>query len=441
MDQQMVHQIEDIVDVDGLIERWPSLPVSERQTTFESLSQPYAEQLFLSLSALDQFALVQDRTTQYLRDILKQLDPDDAVDLLQHFENERRNEILASLDAITCKELTALLAYKEDEAGGLMNPRFIRLRPDVSVDVAIRYLRAQSRRPIETIHYLYVLDVHQKLLGVLSFRDLIMAPVNVMIKDIMTTEVITVAVDRDQEDVSRLFSQTGLSAMPVIDHQGLMQGIITLDDVLDVVQEDATEDIQKMGAVASLETGYMQTGISPLVRKRAFWLSILFIGEIFTASAMQAYEHELAQAVILATFIPLIISSGGNSGSQATSLIIRALALGDVRTKDWWKVLSKEITCGLSLGLILACVAWVIVSFYPNGSQVFGENYHQLAYAVSAAIICVVLWGNLIGAMLPFILKSLNLDPATASAPLVATISDISGLIIYFTLAKAILGI
>lgn len=441
MDQITEPQIEENSDIDSLIERWPSLPVGMRQSLFESLTKEQAEQLFLSLSATDQFELVQDRSTQYLRDLLKQLDPDDAVDLLQYFEVNRRTEILASLDAITCKELTALLAYKEDEAGGLMNPRFIRLRPDVSADVAIRYLRAQAKRPIETIHYLYVLDVNQKLLGVLSFRDLIMAPVNLLINDIMTTEVVTVAVDTDQEEVSRLFSQTGLSAVPVIDHEGLMQGIITLDDVLDIVQEDATEDMQKMGGVESLDAGYMQTGIPPLVRKRAFWLSILFVGEIFTASAMQAYEHELAKAVILATFIPLIISSGGNSGSQATSLIIRALALGDVRPSDWWRVLSKEIICGLSLGLILAFVAWSLISFYPNAASIMGENHQQIAYGVSAAIICVVLWGNLIGSMLPFILKALKLDPATASAPLVATISDISGLVIYFSLAKAILDI
>jgi magnesium transporter len=337
--------------------------------------------------------------------------------------------------------LTALLAYREDEAGGLMNPRFIRLRPDVSVDVAIRYLRAQAKRPIETIHYLYVLDIHQRLLGVLSFRDLIMASTNAIIKDIMKKDIISVPIDKDQEEISRIFSQTSLAAIPVVNHDGLMQGIITLDDVLEIVQEDATEDMQKMAGVESLDTGYLQTRLIPLIKKRAFWLSILFIGEMFTATAMRLYETELEKAVVLAMFIPLIISSGGNSGSQATSLIMRALALGDLRLKDWFRVFLRELICGVSLGLILALLVWIRIRFYPHADVVYGPNFHLLALAVACAVTGVVLWGNLMGAMLPFILKSLRLDPATASAPLVATLVDVTGLMIYFTVAKIFLGI
>ncbi len=427
--------------VDSLIQLWASLPSALRLDEFEKLEREDAEELFTSLNSGDQFELVEDKPVQILRDLVKKLDPDDAVDLLQHFEAERRSEILGSLDAVTCKELTALLAYQEDEAGGLMSPRFIRLRPDVSVDVAIRYLRAQSKRPIETIHYLYVLDIHQKLLGVLSFRDLIMAPNNAIINNIMESDVISVPIDMDQEEISRLFSQTGLAAIPVLDHQGLMQGIITLDDVLDVVTEDATEDMQKMGGMESLESGYLQVPLFNLIKKRAFWLSILFIGEMFTASAMRIFENELEKAVVLAMFIPLIISSGGNSGSQATSLIMRALALGDLRLNNWIRVFLREILCGLALGAILATLVWLRISFYPNAEKVYGQEYHLLAIAVSAAVTGVVLWGNLLGAMLPFLLKSIKLDPATASAPLVATLVDVTGLILYFSVAKMVLGL
>jgi magnesium transporter len=427
--------------VDSLIQRWATLPTSLRLDEFEKLSHEDSEELFKSLNSNDQFELVEDKPVQILRDLVKNLDPDDAVDLLQHFEVERRSEILKVLDPVTCKELTALLAYQEDEAGGLMNPRFIRLRPDVSVDVAIRYLRAQSKRPIETIHYLYVLDVHQKLLGVLSFRDLIMAPNNAIINDIMESEVVSVPIDMDQEEISRLFSQTGLAAIPVLDYEGLMQGIITLDDVLEVVTEDATEDMQKMGGMESLESGYLQMPLFALVKKRAFWLSILFVGEMFTASAMRIYEHELQKAVVLAMFIPLIISSGGNSGSQATSLIMRALALGDLRLNNWSRVFFREIVCGLTLGAILAGLVWARISFYPNAQTIYGSDYHLLAIAVAAAVTGVVLWGNILGAMLPFLLKSIKLDPATASAPLVATLVDVTGLIIYFSVAKSILGL
>lgn len=427
--------------VDSLIQRWASLPSALRLDEFEKLGREDAEELFTSLNSGDQFELVEDKPVQILRDLVKKLDPDDAVDLLQNFEAERRSEILGSLDAVTCKELTALLAYQEDEAGGLMSPRFIRLRPDVSVDVAIRYLRAQSKRPIETIHYLYVLDIHQKLLGVLSFRDLIMAPNNAIINNIMESDVISVPINMDQEEISRLFSQTGLAAIPVLDHQGLMQGIITLDDVLDVVTEDATEDMQKMGGMESLESGYLQVPLFNLIKKRAFWLSILFIGEMFTASAMRIFENELEKAVVLAMFIPLIISAGGNSGSQATSLIMRALALGDLRLNNWIRVFLREIFCGLALGAILAALVWLRISFYPNARGVYGQEYHVLAIAVSAAVTGVVLWGNLLGAMLPFLLKSIKLDPATASAPLVATLVDVTGLIIYFSVAKMVLGL
>lgn len=428
-------------EIETLIETWDSLPTSTRLLAYDDLSAADSEELFNNLNAIDQFQLIKDRPISFLKESIKKLDPDDAVDLLQHFDDQKRSEILGSLDAVTCKELTALLAYKEDEAGGLMNPRFIRLRPDVSVDVAIRYLRAQAKRPIETIHYLYVLDIHQRLLGVLSFRDLIMASTNAIIADIMKKDVVSVPIDKDQEEISRIFSQTSLAAIPVVNHEGLMQGIITLDDVLEIVQEDATEDMQKMAGVESLETGYLQTGLIPLVKKRAFWLSILFIGEMFTATAMRLYETEIEKAVVLAMFIPLIISSGGNSGSQATSLIMRALALGDLRLKDWLRVFTRELICGLALGLILALLVWIRIRFYPEASSLYGANFKALSLAVACAVTGVVLWGNIMGAMLPFILKSVKLDPATASAPLVATLVDVTGLMIYFTVAKNFLGL
>jgi magnesium transporter len=368
------------------------------------------------------------------------LPPDDAADLVQEVEDEEKYRILSLLDDQTRREVTALLAYKEDEAGGLMSSRYVRLRPDMFVDEAISYLRAQARTQVETIYYAYVLDSDQKLLGAVSFRELFMASPRKRVREIMATDIVALHEETPQEEVSRIFSQNDLMAIPVVDEQGHIKGIVTVDDVVGVMQEEATEDIQKIGAVEALEGPYMQTSFLEMIKKRAGWLVFLFLGESLTATAMGYFEGQIAKAVVLALFIPLIISSGGNSGSQASTLIIRAIALREVRLRDWWRVFIREVSAGLTLGVILGAVGLLRVMFWPARLTIYGEHYEIIALTIGISLIGVVLWGTLAGSMLPFILRRLGADPATASAPLVATLVDVTGLIIYFSVAHVILS-
>jgi magnesium transporter len=317
-----------------------------------------------------------------------------------------------------------------------MSPRFARLRPEMTVGEAIRYLQRQAQEKLETIYYAYVLDPEQRLRGVVSFRDLFSAPASEPLATVMHSQVVSVPHTLDQESVARVIAQHGLNALPVVDAEGRMQGIVTVDDIVDVVQEAATEDIQKIGGMEALDTPYLQTAIPALVKKRAGWLSALFLGEMLTASAMGHYEDEIARAVVLALFVPLIISSGGNSGSQATTLIIRAMALSEVTIQDWWRIFRRELTAGLSLGMILAVIGIVRILVWQAAFHTYGEHYVQVAGTVAVSLVGVVSWGTLAGSMLPFVIRRAGFDPASASAPFVATLVDVSGLVIYFNVAQ-----
>ena len=426
--------------VDKFREAWPAMTVGERRAAFSSLSRTEAEELFLHLSATDQAEQLADLSPAERRSWLRLLAPDDAADLIQSTGVEQRDAMLALLDSGTLREVTALLAYAEDDAGGLMNPQFARLRPDMMVDEAIAYLRAQAKSRAETIYYGYVLDFEQRLLGVVSFRQLISASTDKRVRELMQTDVVTIPEHMDQEEVGQLFSQNSLMAIPVLDQQGKMKGIVTVDDAVEVVQEEATEDIQKMGGTGALGEPYLKVGVAHMLRKRAGWLIFLFLGEMFTATAMQYYAAEIERAVVLALFVPLIISSGGNSGSQATTLIIRAMALGEVRLRDWWRVFLKEVLAGLGLGLILGGIGFLRILLWPARVSAYGEHYWLIAFTVAGSLLGVVLWGSLMGAMLPLLLRRLGFDPATASAPFVATLVDVTGLIIYFSVASQILA-
>lgn len=422
-----------------LLDAWPVLSPEERAEGFRLLAPGEAEELFVALDAREESQLLLElgRTERQLW--LRQLPPDDAADLVQAAPDEVRDDLLALLDDPTRKEVVALLAYAEDDAGGLMSPRYVRVRPDMRVDEAIAYLRRQARERVETIYYIYVLDAQQRLLGVVSFRELFAAPAEKTVRDVMQTEPITVAEDLDQESVSKLIAQHDLMAVPVVDAEGRMKRIITVDDIVDVVEEEATEDIQKLGGSEALDAPYLEVSLLEMVRKRGVWLSVLFVGELFTASAMGYYEHEIARAVVLALFIPLVISSGGNSGSQASTLVIRAIALGEVRLRDWWRVLRRELATGLALGGLLGAIGLLRILLWPSRESLYGPHYGLVALSVGLALVGIVLWGAVAGSMLPFVLRRLGLDPATASAPFVATLVDVTGLMIYFTVASAVL--
>ncbi|MFN7730102.1 MAG: magnesium transporter [Bdellovibrio sp.] len=425
---------------DVMLETWSAMSIGERKSAFASLARPEAVELFLSLKAHAQSELILEAQPKEKRAWVRLLAPDDVADLIQEMGLEHRDEILDCLDTQTRREVTALLAYSEDNAGGLMSSRFIRLRPDMSVDEAISYLRIQAKTQVETIYYAYVIDADQTLLGVVSFRELFSSQAHKKIRDVMKTDLIKIPVGLDQEEVAKIFSQNEFMAVPVVDEWDHIKGIVTFDDIAHVLEEEATEDIHKLGAVETLDAPYMKIGFFELVRKRAGWLIILFVGEMFTATAMGYFHHEIEKAVILALFIPLIISSGGNSGSQASTLIIRAMALGELRLRDWWRVLIRELAAGGSLGLILGLVGMARIYFWPTRNSLYGEHYAVVAMTVGVSVIGCVLWGTISGSMLPFILRKCKLDPATASAPFVATLVDVTGLIIYFTVASLIMA-
>jgi magnesium transporter len=424
---------------DEVREVWSVLPPARRVEVFRGMDRLTSDDFFLALGAQEQADILQGMPNGERRLWFRLLAPDDAADVIQHVTEMERAGFLELLEEPTRREVTALLAYAEDAAGGLMSPRFARLRPEMTVGEAIRYLQRQAQEKLETIYYAYVLDQNQCIKGVVSFRDLFTARSERRIEDVMHTHVISVPETMDQEAVARVISQHNYNAVPVVNELGQMKGIVTIDDIVDVVQQEATEDIQKLGGMAALDTSYIQTGLLAMVKKRAGWLSALFLGEMLTASAMSRYENEISQAVVLALFIPLIISSGGNSGSQATTLIIRAMALGEVAVKDWWRILWRELAAGLALGLILATIGTVRILVWQEFFHSYGEHSTRVAATVAFSLVGVVTWGTLAGSMLPFVIRRLGFDPASASAPFVATLVDVSGLVIYFSVAQWVL--
>ncbi|HEU5210888.1 MAG TPA: magnesium transporter [Longimicrobiales bacterium] len=426
-----------------LADAWWLLDQPDRIAGFRLLEPGDAEEFFFDLTSSDQADLLLALTPAERRLWLRLLPPDDAADLIQEAAEEDRPGLLGLLDDATRREVTALLAYEEDEAGGLMSSRFARVRPDMTADEAISYLRkqAQGRTNAETLYYIYVLDSAQRLLGVVSFRELFAAPGNRTVREIMRVEdMVAVPEEMDQEAVARLFAEYDVVALPVVDAEGRMKGIVTVDDIVDVVEEEATEDIHKYGGLEALDEPYLRIGFFDLVRKRAPWLVILFFGGMLTATAVGRFENFVTTIKGLAVFMPLVIASGGNSGSQASTLVIRAMTVGEVRLRDWWRVVRRELAVGLVLGIMLALLGigrvWIATLIgQPDNAEMI-----LFAVTIAASLIGVVIFGTLAGSMLPFILQRLGFDPASASAPLVATLVDVSGLLIYFSVASWLLS-
>ncbi|MEY2932055.1 MAG: hypothetical protein RL033_2804 [Pseudomonadota bacterium] len=422
-----------------LRELWMIISPSERQEAFRLLPRGDSEEFFLELHARDSAELLLALPAEEQRAWIRLLPPDDAADLTQAAPVEQRERLLSLLDEATRKEVNALLAYAEDEAGGLMNPRFARVRPDATVDEAISYLRRQARERLGSIYYVYVLDEQQRLRGVVSFRQLFSAAAGRRVADIMRTDVLSVREDQDQEEVSHMFAQHGFAAIPVVDQENRVKGIVTMDDIVEVVQEEATEDAHKVGGMEALDAPYLQISFFRMFQKRAGWLAALFVGEMLTATAMSHFEDEISRAVVLALFVPLIISSGGNSGSQASTLVIRAMALEEVKLRDWWRVMRREFAAGLALGGVLGTIGFLRIIIWQSITPAYGAYYLPIAFTVFGSLLGVVMFGTLAGSLLPFLLRRLGLDPASASAPFVATLVDVTGLIIYFSLASVLL--
>ncbi len=373
--------------------------------------------------------------------LLAGMTPDERVDVLDEMDEDVADEILEAIPERERAETERLLQYEPDTAGGLMTTEFVSVPESQTVEDALAAVRGMARAGRrEAMGTVYAVDARGALTGVLSLRELLAAPEGARVVEVAWTEVVTVPVTADREEVAQLTSNYDLVAVPVVDADRRLLGVITVDDVIDVIQEEQTEDVQKFGGLEALEDSYMNSSFLDLLRKRAGWLMILFVGEMMTAGAMAYYETEIAAAVVLALFVPLIISSGGNSGSQATSLIIRAMALREVGLSDWWRVVQRELPAGLALGTILGLLGLGRVLLWQTlGLYEYGEHYVLIGLTVGTSLVGVVTFGTLTGAMLPFILRRAGFDPASASAPFVATLVDVTGLVIYFSVALLLL--
>src|SRR5688572_29916537 len=366
--------------------------------------------------------------------LVSEMTPDDRVDVLEELEEHRAEEILAEISPEARRETEELLAYEPDTAGGLMTTEFVQVAETLTVDEALANVRRIARAGRrEAMHAIYVTDERGALRGVMSLRELLAAPEGTRVADIAWEEVVSVPATADRADVAQLTSDYDLVAVPVIDAAGRLVGVVTVDDVIDAIVEEQTEDVQKLGAVQPLESPYFQAGFWSLARKRGGWLVILFIGEMFTATALRHYEEALAGAIALTFFIPLIISSGGNSGSQSATLITRALAVGDVKMRDAVRVLMREIGQGLVLGTFLGAIGFARVIMWGNGSDI--------AWVVSLTLLGVVITGTIVGGMLPLVFTRLGFDPAIASSPFVSSLVDVAGIVIYLTIAIQMLGL
>ncbi|MEY2538173.1 MAG: magnesium transporter [Verrucomicrobiota bacterium] len=432
-----------------LFKEWPpadvaevilDLPEDEQVIIFRVLPAALAADVFEYIGIEEQQKLLRAMAHEQVVGILNEMSPDDRTALLEELPSAAARQLIKLLTPEERHVAQALLGYPEGSVGRLMTPDFIAVDEEWTVKDVLDYVR-EFGRDSETLNVIYVVDDAGHLIDDIRIREFLLKPLTHKVRDLMEKTYISLKVNDSQEEALNVFRKYDRTALPVVDSNNVLVGIVTIDDMLDVAEEEATEDIQKFGGLEALDEPYMRIALWRMVRKRAGWLVILFLGEMLTATAMSNYQDEIAKAVVLALFLPLIISSGGNSGSQASTLIIRAMALGEVTLRDWWRVASREILAGLALGIILGAIgairvaAWSWIGHEYFHREIYGPHWPLVALTVGLSLIGVVLWGSLSGSMLPFLLRRLGADPATSSAPFVATLVDVTGLIIYFSIA------
>ncbi|RMG22172.1 MAG: magnesium transporter [Armatimonadetes bacterium] len=404
------------------------------------LPQEKASDVFSELEPDHRDRLLQQLTDERLAELFNSMAPDDRTRVLEDLPGTVTQRLINLLSPEERRIALQLLGYPENSVGRLMTPEYIMVRPEWTVERALRQVREYYVKA-ETANVLYVVDRRGKLIGDLLLAELVIAEPDTVVETLMGERpVVALPVDMDQEEAVEVFQKHVRVALPVVDKEGVLLGIVTLDDVLDVAEEEATEDFQKAGGVEALEEPYLAVPFWTLVRKRAPWLVILFFSEMLTTSAMGRFEEEIQRAVILSLFVPLIISSGGNSGSQASTLIIRALAVKDVALSDWWRVMKRELLAGLMLGVILGGIGAIRIALGGAFTDAYGDYWPWFAGVIFLSLMGVVLWGTFTGSMLPLLLKRVGLDPATSSAPFVATLVDVTGIVIYFEVAAFLLS-
>ncbi len=421
-----------------LAELCNEITTEEQALVFDVIDREQASNTFAELDFSAQVPLLDALRNRQVQLILNDMSPDDRTELLEQLDEERLNKLVKLLTKEERRIALSLLGYPEDSIGRLMTPDYIAVTPTLTVGEVVNYIRTNGENS-ETLDMIYIIDDKGYLIDDIRIGQILLTDDEVHVKELLDGKFTSLLVTDDEEVAINTFKKTKHVALPVTNAAGLLLGIITVDDVLELAQQEDTEDIQKIGAVEALEEPYMDVPLMQMIRKRAPWLVVLFIGELFTASAMGFFEHEIAKAVVLALFIPLIVSSGGNSGSQASTLIIRAIALGEVTIADWWRIMRREIQSGILLGIILGVLGFARVSIWSAFSNTYGEHWMMIAFTIGFSVCGVVLWGTIMGSMLPLILKRLGADPATSSAPFIATLVDVTGLIIYFSFAAMLL--
>ena len=440
--ERNLHALRDLlVDVAPveIAELLQTLSDEERVLIFRILPRDKAALIFAELDVDVQELLLSGLGDRQTARLLDEMAADDRTALLEEIPAEAARQLLTLLSKEEREVALTLLGYPEGSVGRLMSPDYLTIHSDWKVREVLDHIRGNGQESA-SLDTFYVVDAKGKLVDEISIKLILLASPDQEVAALMNFTFESLDVHSYQEQAVELFRKYDRSTLPVVDSAGILLGIVTVDDILDVEEEEVTEDIQKLGGSEALEDPYIKTPVATLIRKRAHWLVVLFIGEMLTASAMVEFADEIQRAVVLALFVPLIISSGGNSGSQASTIIIRALAVGEIRLKDWIKVFQRELTAGAVLGLLLGTLGFFRVVIWAQFSPIYGEHWLALAFTVFFSLTCVVALGSISGAMLPFILKRLKFDPATSSAPFVATIVDVAGLVIYFTIAAMLLA-
>jgi magnesium transporter len=425
---------QNIADVADLINEYPdyeaqiiaNLSIHRAASTFKILDFPTQKEI---VSQLPSFKTAE---------LLNELQADDRTDFLEDLPKEVLRELIKLLEPEERKITLALLGYPDYSVGRLMTPDYVYVHEDNTVAEVFDIIRKYAKNT-ETIDVIYVINAQGQLMDDLRIKEFILAAPEKKVNELMDERVISLNVTDEQEHAHQIFKMNNRVALPVVDDNNVLLGIVTIDDILWVATEEYSEDMQKMGGTEALDEPYLEMPITKLFRKRISWLVVLFLGEMLTATAMSYFEDEIAKATVLALFIPLIISSGGNSGSQASTLIIQAMAVGEITLEEWWRVMRRELVSGMMLGSVLGVVGFIRVALWQQVTHTYGEHWSLIGCTVGFSLVGVVLWGTLSGSMLPMLLKRLGFDPAVSSAPFVATLVDVTGLIIYFTFAYTFL--
>jgi len=426
---------QNISDVEELIDRFPehaalfieTLDIHRAVHVFRILDFPTQERIFKKLSA------------GKVRELINEMPPDDRTSFFSELKGDVVKRLIIMLSPEERKEALSLLGYPEDSVGRLMTPDYITVKKHWNVGRVLEHIRRYGNAS-ETIDVLYVIDSDGRLIDDIRIRDVLIADPDTVVEDLIDHRLISLHAYDPQEEAVNVFRMNNRVALPVVDEQGIMLGIVTVDDILWIANEEYTEDLQRIGGTEALDEPYLDVSIFHLVRKRGGWLVVLFLGQLLTASVIGYFEGELEKAIFLMALVPLIMSSGGNSGSQASTLIIRAMAMGEVALQDWWRVMRREIWSGLFLGLVLGLLGFLRIATWQAFADTYGEHWALVGAVVGMSLVGVVMWGSLTGSMLPFVLRRLGADPASSSAPFVATLVDVAGLIIYFSITVLILG-